>query len=164
MPERAVWTERDEQANLVWAVERVVTDERGEQVDRRTVPEPALGTAAPAAGGDPDYVLQTSVPDAWSPLVAQQVSPGQVRFQLVALDEFGHPGPQGTLLTPSFWMRSRPAPEGVASDTITASAVHSRNTTPTRLTNGSSGQAYLSASDRAQRLPHFARVTTAATA
>ena len=101
---------RDENANLVWAVERITTDERGEQVDRRRTETPGEVPAPNASTAQPDYVVETPVPASWSPLVAQQVTPGQVRFQLVPLVDLGHPGPQGTLLTPSFWMREEEVP------------------------------------------------------
>lgn len=101
---------RDEMANLVWGIERTVTDANGDQIDRRAA---WAGRPQPARSGTPDspeYLLETTVPDHWSPLVAEEVSPGQVRFRLVPFDAPGHAGPMGRLLRPGFWMHEEEVP------------------------------------------------------
>jgi hypothetical protein len=65
---------RDEQANLAWAIERVVPDARG---DAQTVnggsPATDPRAVAPAVRA---YVVQTPVPAGWTPLVPQPSSNG----------------------------------------------------------------------------------------
>lgn len=80
---------RDEMANVVWAVERVVEGPTGAPVDRfeayqterRRSPSapPATQTTAPLT-----YRVQTAVPPHWIPLLPVRVSPGAhaVRLQL----------------------------------------------------------------------------------
>ena len=59
---------RDENANLVWAVERSVAAPSGDtrsRIDEHTEPSPRAAGPVPTA--DLDYVLQTGVPDHWIP-------------------------------------------------------------------------------------------------
>lgn len=101
---------RDELANLAWAIERRVTDGRGEPVDRRDrwlaiAPDPLPPTDLPA------YGVQTVVPDYWLPLVPQAVSPGEIRFRVVPLEQPGaSSAPLGKLVTPGGWVHEEEVP------------------------------------------------------
>jgi hypothetical protein len=65
---------RDEQANLAWAIERVVTDARGDARAVEGGPVPTDPRAvAPAVRA---YVVQTPVPAGWTPLVPQPSATG----------------------------------------------------------------------------------------
>lgn len=79
---------RDELANLAWAIEKTVTDTRGELVDcrerwLRKAPE------SPPSSGIGAYRVQTEVPDYWLPLVPQALTPGSIQFVLVSLEQPG---------------------------------------------------------------------------
>jgi hypothetical protein len=70
---------RDEMANLVWGVERVVQGPSGEPVDRaRLVPRVSLRQQLPGDLGDAAivYRLMSPVPDHWVPFVAVPVRGG----------------------------------------------------------------------------------------
>ena len=67
---------RDEMANLVWGVERIVQGPSGEPVDRRrVVPPVSLRQTVPGDLDDASivYRLMTPVPDHWVPFVAVPV-------------------------------------------------------------------------------------------
>jgi hypothetical protein len=102
---------RDEMANVVWAVERVVEGPTGQPVDRfeayqterrRTPPvPPATPSSAPLT-----YRVQTAVPPHWIPLLPVSVSAGAhaIRLQLREMldPETGTPiRPQSLLLDTS---------------------------------------------------------------
>ncbi|WP_369184873.1 hypothetical protein [Streptomyces sp. Y1] len=99
---------RDELANLAWAIEKSVTDLRGELVDRRerwlrTAPKGTPCTAAQSSqsSGTGSYGVQTVVPDYWLPLVPQAIALASIRFVLVQLDQPGASSqPLGRLLRP----------------------------------------------------------------
>lgn len=102
---------RDEMANVVWAVERVVEGSTGRPVDRfeafqtqrrRTPPtNPASQSSAPLT-----YRVQTSVPPHWIPMLPVSVSAGahatrlQLR-ELLDLETDAPIPPQGVLLDTS---------------------------------------------------------------
>lgn len=68
---------RDEMANLVWGVERVVQGKSGEPVDRRRfVPRVSLRQTLPGDLDDASivYRLMSPVPDHWVPFVAVQAA------------------------------------------------------------------------------------------
>jgi hypothetical protein len=74
---------RDEMANLAWAVERRYEGETGSAVERieemtRTLPE----LAAPDAESPLRYILGTTVPPYWFPLVPQALAGGGLGLQL----------------------------------------------------------------------------------
>lgn len=101
---------RDEVANLVWAVERVVQGPSGERVDRGREASPVtLRQQIPGDLGDARlvYRLMTPVPEHWNPMVPVASGPagGQVvdlerrpliRFRVDGSAEFMHP--RGLLL------------------------------------------------------------------
>ncbi|MFI0366923.1 hypothetical protein ACH35V_03535 [Actinomadura sp. 1N219] len=100
---------RDELANVGWAIERTVTDGRGELLDRR---EEWLRIApAPPAPAGPSYAVQTIVPDYWLPLVPEAVGAGAIRFKLVGLLQPGvDSAPRGRLLTGETWLHEEEVP------------------------------------------------------
>lgn len=97
---------RDEMANVVWGIERVVTTAEGDAIDRldawrrrpRTAPEPRSDRAR--------YVVETEVPEYWLPLVPEQLADRRShRLVLVPLVVQTGAGPTaveplGKLLTP----------------------------------------------------------------
>lgn len=98
---------RDEMANLAWAVERVVEGADGRPRDRgveyksRMAAAPVPTHASPA---DLLYVLQTTVPEHWIPLVPVHAGSGAVMLQRGSLlTQDGNPRPitaQGVILSP----------------------------------------------------------------
>ena len=75
---------RDELANLAWAVQHRITDDRGEPVTAVT----GGSDASAHRGGDrtaPAYRVQTHVPDYWFPLVPVQEKPGVIHFGLAEM-------------------------------------------------------------------------------
>jgi hypothetical protein len=103
---------RDEMANLAWAIERKIEGPRGSGLDRheafqakqRRDPPPPPPPPPPGGGvAERRYILQTTVPDYWLPLVPVQV-PGtttQLRFRRGLVDRPGGPIPaQGQILEP----------------------------------------------------------------
>ncbi|WP_207934200.1 hypothetical protein, partial [Actinomadura sp. KC06] len=100
---------RDELANVGWAIERTVTDGRGELLDRR---EEWLRTApAPPVPEGPSYAVQTIVPDYWLPLVPEAVGVGAIRFKLTGLVQPGiESAPRGRLLTGETWLHEEEVP------------------------------------------------------
>ena len=103
---------RDEMANLVWAVERVVPDAAGERVDRAHEPgRSSLRQELPADLADAQmiYRLMTPVPDHWIPFVpvpaaGQPAGSGALELARGAILRFRADGtsdraqPQGMLL------------------------------------------------------------------
>jgi hypothetical protein len=76
---------RDEMANLVWGVERVVQGRSGEPVDRRRfVPRVSLRQTLPGDLDDASivYRLMSPVPDNWVPFVAVPVAGGRGAIEL----------------------------------------------------------------------------------
>ncbi|TMR07362.1 hypothetical protein ETD83_01035 [Actinomadura soli] len=100
---------RDEVANVGFAIERTVTDGRGELLDRR---EQWLRTApAPPAPEGPSYAVQTIVPDYWLPLVPEAVGAGAIRFRHVPLVQPGiDSAPRGRLLPAGTWLHEEEVP------------------------------------------------------
>lgn len=86
---------RDEQANLAWAIERVVADARG---DATVVDGGPVATdpraVAPAVRA---YVVQTTVPAGWTPLVPQPSAGGGLEFARGALAAAPTAQPAGRL-------------------------------------------------------------------
>lgn len=119
---------RDELANLAWAVQHTVTDDRGETVDVRGAwlraraddgapPAPEAPGAEPAPGGGmPAYRVQTTVPDYWFPLVPIMEAPGRIRFRVAAMNtETPRAAPVGRLIAPGLWIHEEEVPrEGAA--------------------------------------------------
>jgi hypothetical protein len=69
---------RDEQANLAWAIERVVEDARGDAA--RVEPGPVPVDPRPVAPATRAYVVQTPVPAGWTPLVPRRSEGGGLRL------------------------------------------------------------------------------------
>ncbi len=104
---------RDEMANLVWAVERLVpsldggTLNRYELYHQRKTERPAP-SAEPAPGGELRYLLATTTPDHWIPFLPVRIDPNlpdiRLRRAAALLDEGGgQPGftrPLGRILEP----------------------------------------------------------------
>jgi hypothetical protein len=98
---------RDEAANMGWAIERVVTGEAGNRVDRHEVWRDRLAAqpAVPSADLGPDtlvYTLAHDPPDHWIPLVPRSDGPraiGLHRGEIVHGDGRAF-GPLGRLLEP----------------------------------------------------------------
>jgi hypothetical protein len=63
---------RDEMANIAWAVERTIESATEKAVNLAKNSPPA-DTASPAADGPPRYLLSTTVPDNWIPLLPVQL-------------------------------------------------------------------------------------------
>jgi hypothetical protein len=100
---------RDEMANLAWAVERVVEGADGRPRDRSIEYGSRLTAAAPpqlASPADLVYVLQTTVPEHWIPLVPVRDPGGSTavvlqRGSLLTQDGTARPiTAQGILLAP----------------------------------------------------------------
>lgn len=102
---------RDELANLVWAVERLVPGVAGNPLNRyeiyreREAQDPP--PSPPAAEGELRYRLASEVPDYWIPFLPQRIAPPQPDIRLVrgkALrSESGEPAfsePFGKILEP----------------------------------------------------------------
>ena len=93
---------RDEAANLVWAVERVV---RGPSGDPRTrADEPPRPAPPPGQElAELDYSLQTAIPDCWIPLVPVSCGPGAIELRKGAMLDLATDAqipPCGVLLRP----------------------------------------------------------------
>jgi hypothetical protein len=97
-PVEEVLLVRDEMANLAWAIERKYEGERGIAVERI---EEAVSnrpiTPPPNVGASLRYVLGTTVPPYWFPLVPQQ-GVADVRLQLEQMENQLDALPLGTLL------------------------------------------------------------------
>jgi hypothetical protein len=75
---------RDEMANLVWGVERIVTDADGNRRDLVDEYVRALVPAAPTQGkGDVAYRLMTDVPAHWLPFIPVRLPGGSRQIGLV---------------------------------------------------------------------------------
>jgi hypothetical protein len=106
VPTEVVRLLRDEAANLAWAVEALV-ERDGEPADRRSTWF-ATQRAGQSAGPAPDgrhYLVQTTVPDYWIPLVPRRIADppvvgaaGDVRLVLGRLARPG-PGPDSPPVT-----------------------------------------------------------------
>jgi hypothetical protein len=92
---------RDEMANIVWGVERIVEAPGGFRLDRFEDYQAARRRAERAAPPEPpppdtalSYTVQTAVPPHWIPLLPVQARQRQVRLQLrEMLDDAGQPVP-----------------------------------------------------------------------
>jgi hypothetical protein len=121
---------RDEEANLVWAIEERLETATGGSVRRRLMsglspepepgPEPGEPTPAPENGAWP-YRLQSPVPPYWVPLVPERPDPdaAQVRLRrarMLAWEELEDPsvaGAKGRVLTPErpLWLHEEEIPQ-----------------------------------------------------
>jgi hypothetical protein len=63
---------RDEMANVAWAIERSI-ESPVEQARVYTTPASASAAAAPVQGGVPQYLLASTVPENWIPLLPVQL-------------------------------------------------------------------------------------------
>ncbi len=131
-PLESVTFVRDEDANLVWAVEERVETATGGSVRRRLmaalngatatqdVEADAAATQRAEAGAEWRYRLQSSVPPYWVPFVPERDHPGsaQVRLRrarLLAWEELEDPslaGPLGRILVPErpLWLYEEEVP------------------------------------------------------
>ncbi|MBW2717300.1 MAG: hypothetical protein JRD94_01735 [Deltaproteobacteria bacterium] len=100
---------RDEMANLVWGVERIIQAPSGEPVNRTRAPTVSLRQEVPDDLGDASivYRLMSPVPDHWAPFVAVPVEsgpPGAIELERRPLLHFRSDGTtdishvKGTLL------------------------------------------------------------------
>ena len=117
---------RDELANLAWAIQHTVTDDRGETVDVRNAwlrGQDAIaaeaGDAAPPEFDDvgmPVYRVRTTTPDYWFPLVPIMEKPGSIHFRVATINaELPAASPRGRLITPGLWIHEEEVPrEGAA--------------------------------------------------
>jgi hypothetical protein len=115
---------RDELANLAWAVQHRITDDRGEPVDCR---DRWLRTPPPTAAANrtvPAYRVQTHVPNYWFPLVPVQEKPGVIHFGLAEIitpapldgEEPTDGAQKGRrLISPDLWLHEEEVPREGAS-------------------------------------------------
>jgi hypothetical protein len=107
---------RDELANLAWAVQHRITDDRGEPVDCR---DRWFRTHPPTTAADrtaPTYRVQTQVPDYWFPLVPVAEKPGVIHFGLAEMNAPGTtPAQKGRLISPGLWLHEEEVPREGAS-------------------------------------------------
>jgi hypothetical protein len=98
---------RDETANMAWAIERRVTGPSGLVMERREAYHRSAAMPVPPSGTPKrTYVLATSVPPHWLPLVPVANVPGRVRLELR-----GPHAPLGRLLSAaSFALASEELP------------------------------------------------------
>ena len=84
---------RDEDANLVWAVEEVVWDGA---TAARVRPGPESALAAPPPPAEPSYRLRSALPPHWIPYLPRPInSSGQVYLRRArSSEEFGLNHPQ----------------------------------------------------------------------
>lgn len=109
---------RDEMANMIWAVEKVVLSQAGKGVsgDEMAWKEGNISTA-PAAAASVQYVLGTSVPDNWIPFIPVHIagSNSEIRLQRAKM-----PGAKGALSTV---LTEKPAPYYIDEEIISRSGV-----------------------------------------
>ena len=115
---------RDELANLAWAIQHTVTDDRGETVDVRSAWLRAQDAAEPPDQpplglddlGMPVYRVQTTTPDYWFPLVPIMQKPGSIHFRVATTNTEAPPvSPRGRLISPGLWVHEEEVPrEGAA--------------------------------------------------
>ena len=107
---------RDELANLAWAVQHRITNDRGEPVDCR---DRWFRTHPPTTAADrtaPTYRVQTQVPDYWFPLVPVPEKPGVIHFGLAEMNAPGTtPAQKGRLISPGLWLHEEEVPREGAS-------------------------------------------------
>jgi hypothetical protein len=83
-PSEDVLLVRDELANLAWVIERTTTDVDGQLVDRQRRYLELRPPDPPREGGD-RYLLGTTVPDYWYPLLAATGQDGRALLALAEL-------------------------------------------------------------------------------
>ena len=107
---------RDEEANLVWAIEERLETATGGSVRRRLMADAAAAPAAASPDGAWRYRLQSPVPPYWIPFVPEPFGPegsAQIRLRrarLLAWEELDDPavaGPKGRVLAPAGPLRVR---------------------------------------------------------
>src|SRR5205823_2519230 len=110
---------RDELANLAWAVQHRITDDRGEPVDCRDRWFRTRGHATAEDRTVPAYRVQTQVPDYWFPLVPVPEKPGVIHFGLAEINAPGTtPAPLADpalqaarrLISPNLWLHEEEVP------------------------------------------------------
>jgi hypothetical protein len=90
---------RDEPANMVWGVERMVVGPAGSPVDRALAWKTALPPTAPAVAGAPlAYRLGSTVPDYWVPFLPLAANGTTVQMQLAEMPPPAVNRPMGRLL------------------------------------------------------------------
>jgi hypothetical protein len=90
---------RDEPANMVWGVERMVVGPAGSPVDRALAWKTALPpTAPPVAGAPLAYRLGSTVPDYWVPFLPLAANGNTVQMQLAEMPPPAANRPRGRLL------------------------------------------------------------------
>ncbi|OHV30409.1 MULTISPECIES: hypothetical protein [Pseudofrankia] len=90
---------RDEAANLAWAVERVVTGPSGQPRRRTDEPPPPAPTPGTEPGAELDYLLATTVPGNWVPLVPTRRADATIELRKGELSG-SSAKPLGVLLAP----------------------------------------------------------------
>jgi hypothetical protein len=111
---------RDELANLAWAIQHTVTDDRGETLDVRSAwlrgQDAAFAPVEMDELGMPVYRVQTTTPDYWFPLVPVMKKPGSIHFRVATMNTEAPPvTPRGRLITPGLWVHEEEVPrEGAA--------------------------------------------------
>lgn len=78
---------RDEMANLVWAVERLVQGRSGDPRSRGDEPRPFVAPDGIEAGAELAYLLETEVPRHWIPFVPVAIGLGQIALRKGTLHE-----------------------------------------------------------------------------
>jgi len=109
---------RDEMANMVWAVEKVVPSQAGKGVsgDEMAMKEEII-PSTPATAASVRYVLGTTVPDNWIPFIPVHIegSNSEVRLQRAKM-----PGSKGPLCT---ILNEKPAPYYIDEEIISRSGI-----------------------------------------
>ncbi len=112
---------RDEMANLVWAVEKIVPSQAGRGINGNEIARKEEEGNNPATGNAPvRYVLGTTVPDNWIPFIPVHMegSDTEIRLQRAAMP--GAKGAMGTIL------KEKAAPYYIDEEIILRSGVQVR--------------------------------------
>lgn len=123
---------RDEQANMGWAIERVVPGRSGDPRLRSSEPQPVKPVApGDLAEGDLLYELLTPVPRHWIPLVPISTGYAEVGLRKGAMLDGGEPVPAASLLlepTPLTFPNEEIPREGITVRAVPALARRSDGT------------------------------------
>lgn len=107
-PIEEVWFARDPDANLAWAVERIVPDGLGGG-ERQTAPAPDP-SPDPDPGGAARYRIGNAPPHAWYPLL-YQAAPSGADARFVFAPAVGQAAaPRGAVLKGPFWIHESELP------------------------------------------------------